>query len=399
MYRWAKLTSAVVLTFGLCLTASGCGSADPDEAIIPNSTCQAIDADQGEGLDLSGQTTPDALAIVAANTANNPAPVMSATVNGLIEGLMNREILPSLWSASDSHTLQFELPWEEDATDAAKADLVDDYVTTINEALQTPATQPGLALFDTLTVATDTMKSAGASDPWIVLIGSGLDDHGPLDTTHGLLGEEPDAVAQRLRLAHPDLDLTNMTVLLQSFGYTAPPQSSASDVERALITTMWQTVLEEFGATVLIDPKPAAACSLTTSQTVATTEFPKVELVCAPQSKTYQMPSALLFTVGSPELSAEGRALITEPIQLMINNPGAEAQVVGYASVDGDSASNQELSEQRAANVATAMRGELPGRQITDSGQGELDLPDPTQARRVDITISNLPDGQTCTEQ
>ena len=92
------------------------------------------------------------------------------------------------------------------------------------------------------------------------------------------------------------------------------------------------------------------------------------------------MPSDALFGYDSSVLTPESTTVVTDYVEDTILNQDSrlellEVVVTGYASSEGPALYNQELSGQRAEEVADLVAALLPGEvDITSDGRGEQDL-------------------------
>ena len=103
--------------------------------------------------------------------------------------------------------------------------------------------------------------------------------------------------------------------------------------------------------------------------------------------------NALLFDVGSSNLRPGVRADLTDLAQSLQNYEGHDAVIVGHASTDGSTATNQSLSERRAQAVRDFLVGQGVASSRTQAyGRGESEPlsgiagTDPAN-RRVEIAI------------
>ena len=106
-----------------------------------------------------------------------------------------------------------------------------------------------------------------------------------------------------------------------------------------------------------------------------------------------QFDNALLFDVGSSNLRAGVRQDLMDLARSLQSYPDHEAMIVGHASTDGSTATNQSLSQRRASAVRDFLVGQGVAASRTQAvGRGESDplagIPgtDPAN-RRVEIAI------------
>ncbi|MBM3280942.1 MAG: OmpA family protein [Candidatus Handelsmanbacteria bacterium] len=105
--------------------------------------------------------------------------------------------------------------------------------------------------------------------------------------------------------------------------------------------------------------------------------------------------SGILFTSGSADLQADGKANVEKMAKILQKYPDTDILVEGHTDADGTEVFNQTLSEKRAANVATFAEGlGVAGARFTTKGYGETrPVGDNTTAegkqvnRRVEIAI------------
>lgn len=107
-------------------------------------------------------------------------------------------------------------------------------------------------------------------------------------------------------------------------------------------------------------------------------------------------PLVVYFDVNENSLDAGTKAAVDAYVQTLMATSPRSLNVVGYTDTSGSAALNKRLSEERAANVATALvNAGVPSGMITSGASGEGNLavvtPDGTREasnRRVAITPS-----------
>ncbi len=104
----------------------------------------------------------------------------------------------------------------------------------------------------------------------------------------------------------------------------------------------------------------------------------------------------LEFAVGSAEINRSYTTMLQEAIDVLKANPGVGISIDGHTDSDGSDASNQSLSERRAASVKTyfVTEGGLAADRFTTKGYGETMPAAPNDSRenkalnrRVELTI------------
>lgn len=121
-----------------------------------------------------------------------------------------------------------------------------------------------------------------------------------------------------------------------------------------------------------------------------------------PQTETFKLPSDVLFAFGSAQLSPVAKAALAA-LRNRVEAESGSVTVNGHTDSIGDNASNERLSQQRAAAVDQALRAGLGGEfSYADKGHGESEpvapntLPDGSdnpdgraQNRRVEVEIKS----------
>ena len=103
--------------------------------------------------------------------------------------------------------------------------------------------------------------------------------------------------------------------------------------------------------------------------------------------------NALLFDLGQASLRSGVRADLTDLASSLRNYPDHDAVVVGHASTDGSTATNQTLSDRRARAVTDFLVGQgVPQSRLQSYGRGETEplagVPGTSpENRRVEIAI------------
>lgn len=354
----------------------------------------------------------DGVALVVSNTANNAMPSLSPQAQAVVARFVEQHAAegkqPALFSAtSPVRPIDYRwIPITDNMTVEGSTARIEANLRNLNAAMATPPSEPGLNTFEAIVVAVDRLRSEGSEKPLVIAIGSGLDDSGPMDTTAGLLNDTPENVAKLIAQTNPSIDLTGVTVLVESLGYVQAPQAVPSGNQRGIIIDTWTAVLTELGATVVVDPAPALTCGIETDQPVRTTALPAIEVItCKQDTIDYELPASVLFAKDTAELRDGVTEMLAEPIGILTDNPGTTAELVGHtASTATPSADRgRGLSEERAQAVADVLiqAGIDPSR-ITVRGVGDTEPkhevlnPDGSQnqfaagERRVDMQIQGV---------
>lgn len=129
-----------------------------------------------------------------------------------------------------------------------------------------------------------------------------------------------------------------------------------------------------------------------------------VDVSPAPTPEGVAVPSDVLFAFGSAELTADARVALDEVVATLADAPAGTVTVVGHTDSIGDDASNQTLSEQRAAAVRAYLEPAVGRSDLTFDvqGRGESEPVAPNQTggqdnpdgrrqnRRVEITVPGV---------
>jgi len=373
------------------------------------STCEPVAAGAATTVN-SAIGVHDYAAIVEANTANSSLPSLSsdaqaAVAAALKNGTDGKQHVAIISATATPQVVPVDLmPLSPTGTEAGNAEIVNNNLELINMALTRPPASKGMSLFEGIGLARDWLTSQGAASPIIITVGSGLDDTGPFTTTGGLLGNDPDQIANNIAAANPSLNLAGTTVLAQSLGYTAPPQQSATDAQRQLITDAWKTTLSKLGANLITDPMPAPTCSVTTDLPVGTTDFPAPKIDCTQQTLDMSMPSVLLFAGDKADLRDNADEALTPLLTAMTNNPQAQLALTGHTALVPNEGQDHGLglSVERSQAVAAWLENHgIAASRITATGVGDSQAtcqlnPDGSQApcagndRTVDAHLTGV---------
>src|SRR5665647_762272 len=176
-------------------------------------------------------TPYDAAVLVAGATRNTPVPTLSDTVRKDLTAIMLAghpvDVVqvsgePQVLNPDD---LGLETISGGTGTAAGNQAVTEDNLNAISQVIASAPNADGASYFEALMMAADKAAARGATSPYLVLIGSGLDDQGGLSfVPAGMLGADAAEVVSQLRaagtLANPER-LRGTTVVLSGFGYTA----------------------------------------------------------------------------------------------------------------------------------------------------------------------------------
>lgn len=212
---------------------------------------------------------------------------------------------------------------------------------------------------------------------------SGLQTAGLIEFQQGLLDASVKDVLKRIPRTST---LADMMVVFHTLGATVAPQAAPDSTSLANLTAIWAGVVERRGGTVA---PPGATGSTGSTPDARRADLPTVDVVTMPKhavdfgditracnggSTTWTIPSDLLFGQGESTLSSTARRALAKPVEILVAHPAARVTVIGYTSSEGSTATNQELSERRAAAVTSYLQESVGGRaRIHAVGKGESD--------------------------
>lgn len=129
-----------------------------------------------------------------------------------------------------------------------------------------------------------------------------------------------------------------------------------------------------------------------------------VEVIESTEQVEIRLAGDVLFATGSAELSPAATQAIDAAVATIESYDGGTIDIVGHTDDVGDDASNQVLSEQRAASVSAALTDQVPsdGFEFESAGRGETEplLPNDSDEnrqlnRRVTLTLTSEKTEQT----
>lgn len=406
MFTMKKMIATMAATALLC-TAAACGSASsaiPADCVLPT---------VGNSSSTQQNSNFDGAAIVVANTANSSVPQLSAGAKQLLDQLMHKKIVPTLWSATGTPSPIDASLYKIDKAqnDGNTKSRITENLTRIDTAIQKAPSHDGMSLWKAVVVAHDQLVSSGAKHPLIIAYGSGLDDVGSMNSTHGLFTEQTSDIVKQVKDENPQLSFDGTTFMMIGLGRSEKPQPDVSEYQRGIIVNGWKAVLEAFSAkSVTIDTQPGTTCSINTQYKVVPSKLPAVESKCTGKSIRFTVPSAVLFSANSADLS-DGysvKAALRQPMDILEQNPHTLARVIGHVASDTQNYTPEELQQlslQRAQAVqgyisanSTIAPSRLSAQGVSDTQQaandidknGNLILSAAALNRRVDVEVTGL---------
>lgn len=374
--RRRTLTGLVGVALVTALAGCATASADPDPCDVEPASALVLIVSVHANAPTAGVPAHLSCDIRATLRAGNPVSVVSLDGDPTVEAIARVD------------------------SDAKNGAALNDDVTRaenqiINAAHAAQASSDGSDLVAGIAVAADQATSLGSHDPRIVLVDSGLPDRGALNmTVPGMLGADPDEVADYLTAHHALPDLSGTSILLVGVGYTTAPQQPLTPALRQNVTTILTTTLQHAGATVHELPVPRNGQGPKTPYTTTTAPLPPDNVFDPDTETVYDDTSALGFHPDSTELRDPdaARDALTGLARWLSADPHRHATLTGTCASAGTCtttdphASDPDLSRARADTIKTLLttRLSVDPTQVATRGAGyTADPPD----RRPDGTL------------
>jgi OOP family OmpA-OmpF porin len=342
------------------------------------------------------QPTAPGLAIAIGARANSPKPEVPPDVRKLITESMTGCGKVTVVRVDGRPTVARELAFSSAAKTKQNFQIdQNEFLKNVVAALTTAKAQAAEAnVLQALSVAGGAVGAGGT----VVLIDSGVQTTAPLDfRKNNLSSRRPTAVASALKKQGLLPNLTGRRVILSGLGYTASPQTSLDDKNRAFLVDLWSEIALASGAknrSILEGPntEPAAV----TSPTVSTVAFPTAEInlgcdtlsVLPDNGDVGFIPDQADFR--NP---AGARTVLQRFADFLTDNPTAAVEVQGYIA----HYSAGDLSQRRADRVKKELVSLGAGNKITPKGMGWGPYPNPSAPpdkrydqlnRRVTISVT-----------
>ena len=375
MKRLIKAASVAVTFALLGGTLVGCSSGPAAQALF----C-ATDA---EG---AAPSATDHAIVVVGNVAGAPAWSMTEQARTAVSSVLETGGRVDVVSTGGDGYLCAAEAWgqtvpKDSANPKRRNDVRLANLALITEQLTRAPREDGSDAYAALHLAADQFDSVGASRQVLVFLGSGLNDHGDLDWTTGLLGSEPDEVVSALKHLGPLPNLKGITVIVTGLGWTAPDQEPLNDRLRGNVEDTYARVLSASGTKATIDPAPHNGAPIDTlGHTVNPTPVPVQGSVpppesCAPFEQVFDQTSALRFkgdkaTFVDPDAA---RDVLTPIAHWLADDPAnREVAIVGTTARATSKANQKKLSLARARAAAKLLvsLGAEPGQVTKVTGAG-----------------------------
>ena len=219
----------------------------------------------------------DNIALVVANTANTPSPVLTDTDSIYLRNSLaytDGMLKPFIYSAVPggqqiSYSTKKIKPSHSVSTFISDANK---RLDTINKTIGQPASDDSVDYFNNIQTAASAVKSSnGDLDPIVLVIGSGLSDTQPLNfADNDLLHTDPNEILTSLKTSNTISanSLSGVRIIWSGMGVTASPQQPLDSKEKTTLKNIYQKIFEYMGATLIVDDTVLATDSVITDARV-----------------------------------------------------------------------------------------------------------------------------------
>lgn len=324
--------------------------------------------------------------LVIGNVANAPAWTLTdQIITALTNVLQAHGRVDLVSTAGDGYLCPAERLGMETFTDdinqSAKDDAVSRNLKRIRKEITRAPRDNGSDAYAAIHLAADEFDSIGGQERLLLFLGSGLNDHGLLDYTRGLLGSDPDEVVSYLKKQGPLPRLSNTTTILAGLGWTAPIQEPLNDRQRGNVENTYKAILAASGAAVTIDPAPINTDPIDPlGKTVEPTPLPPEPTVpptgsCKPFEEVFDQTSALQFKGDRAEFvdPTAARAALAPIADWLKEDPAArQVSILGTTARAGSKAYQKDLALKRAKAAQRLLLdlGVKPGQITKVNGAG-----------------------------
>jgi outer membrane protein OmpA-like peptidoglycan-associated protein len=313
-------------------------------------------ATAGCGVDAAADTSLSggALAIVVGAHANAPAPELGGDAAAALDMAVAQGSYVSVVVA-DGAPHQYGDPEQLTAggTAADRQRIVD---TVADAVPQSPESD----LLGALQLAAGSIAGEPGMHS-VVVVDSGLSTTGALDFTEpGVLGADPQYVADSLGDLQVLPDLTGASVVFQGLGETTAPQEELNPSHRAHLTAIWRAIAEKAGAvTVAVEPSPPSPSTapIPGALPAVTTVALPVDMSC--EGRTVTIRGGRLEFPADSDVFVDKQAAVEalRPLAEQLTSRQLTAVVTGTSAAVGTPQGRDKLSENRAQAVANELLG------------------------------------------
>ncbi len=234
-----------------------------------------------------GETTPIALScpaqaggpvtLAVGARANSPAPVLEPAIVELMREAAKKNQTISLVRVDGAPSVAFQGTFESTAAnEVARNSELEDFVTAVQQHVA--ALLPKAPEADILAALGEAARITPAGGT-VVLMDSGLQTTGQIRyQDDGTVGAEPIEFVEYLEARSLMPSLSGISVVLVGLGNTAEPQAQLDPSLRTRVTSLWETVAREAGATcVQVVDTAGSRTSVSTDVPVSAVALPTIE--------------------------------------------------------------------------------------------------------------------------
>ena len=298
--------------------------------------------------------TPRIIVIVSSATANEPAPVLSASERSLLRAAGNGSTRADAFVVDPNTGQAREVsltPRRPDGEVDYGPDRDNRLTANVQRVQQVVATLAASRPFDLLAMIAQAARVT--AHPGILLVlSSGLSTAGGFNLRKVGWGAGPHAAAVSLSRRGLLPSLAGWHVTFTGLADTAGRQPALPLPQRTVLTRYWLALCRAArAASCAVDPVTAAEPSPRSTTPVPVVPVPRVKSYTGPSGQTVNVPADALFAFSSARL-LPGADSILGPAAARARRQHLKISIVGYSSPDGGSASyNLRLSAERAHAV------------------------------------------------
>lgn len=338
------------------------------------------------------------IALIIGNTKNTPRPVLSQDISDAIERTMLMHRGEDVYTLTESiriisavkkpevinldvSKLRLREIGRNDANAKRSAKL---NVKAIQEYVNNLApTDNGADYLEAIKMAKDNLDEGSK----IIVIGSGLSDHGDLNFSRSNIlfnKDQKDELIKKIRAKNGPNYLDGYSIVFYGLGDTVSPQEALSTAQKNIVRDMYKSVIRSLGGDVEINTKTLSGESVNTEYVVGMTDtgcgnlglvFDDDNLKFIPDSSTLIDPSAsknTLMTISS----------LWDKYKENIDSIQIDGYIAHHLIADN-------LSQKRADAVKRILvELGIPSKRITAIGRGFGPYRVDAQNRMVKVTIS-----------
>lgn len=265
-----------------------------------------------DGDAVGGSATESAVHVIliVGNVANAPEQILPPTeAASLGDLILDNARVDVISTAGDGHVCTFEhmglmpvgAPGE--VNEEGREATAQENLAAVQAQLVAAPRENGADLYSALHLAAGQLASIGATERYLLVLSSGLNDRGQLAFTQpGALGAQPSERIDSLKTQGPLPSLQGAKASLVGVGYSTTPQQPLDPASRSLVVSTYTSLLQASGAEVTVDPWPMQGDAIDTQgKTVepVTLEVPVPPTVapksCTPQIQVFTQAGGVKF--------------------------------------------------------------------------------------------------------